>query len=95
MPHELNCNISESVWRGLQSEVQRTNTHVDDIVERALASFLGIDHHSLFQISTSGALVKGIFQGCIRVSDIKLHGDFGLGTFPELDGEMIMLDGNC
>ena len=95
MPHELNCNISESVWRGLQSEVQRTNTHVDDIVGRALASFLGIDHHSLFQISTSGALVKGIFQGCIRVSDIKLHGDFGLGTFPELDGEMIMLDGNC
>jgi hypothetical protein len=28
MPHELNCNISESAWRKLQSEVERTNTLV-------------------------------------------------------------------
>ena len=75
--------------------MHRTHTHIDYVVERALASFLGIDHHNLFQISTSNALVKGVFQGCIHVSDIKLHGDFGLGTFSELDGEMILLDGHC
>ena len=30
----------------------------------------------------------------IPFSKIKQHGDFGLGTFDDLDGEMVMLDGN-
>ncbi len=95
MSRKLNCAISEGVWQVLQSEVERTHTSLDYTVERALVSFFGLDHHSLFQVSTSGALVEGVFQGCTRVSDLKSHGDFGLGTFPSLDGEMIMLDGNC
>ncbi len=31
----------------------------------------------------------------MAVGDLKRHGDFGLGTFEGLDGEMIMLDGVC
>jgi len=39
------------------------------------------------------ALVEGIYEQKIPLTQIKEHGDFGLGTFDNLDGEMIMLDG--
>ena len=39
------------------------------------------------------ALVEGVYEEHIPYSEIKKHGDFGLGTFDNLDGEMIMLDG--
>jgi len=40
------------------------------------------------------ALVEGVYEERIPYSEIKQHGDFGLGTFDSLDGEMVMLDGN-
>ncbi len=39
------------------------------------------------------ALVEGIYQEKIPLSQIREHGDFGLGTFDDLDGEMVILDG--
>lgn len=53
------------------------------------------DSHSLFQVSTSSALVRGVFGGTLTVRDLLRHGDFGLGTFADLDGEMVILDGRC
>ena len=38
-------------------------------------------------------LVEGIYQERIPLTKIRQHGDFGLGTFDSLDGEMVMLDG--
>ncbi|MEJ0003986.1 MAG: acetolactate decarboxylase [Pararobbsia sp.] len=35
--------------------------------------------HTLFQISTSGALVAGVYQGVVSTRLILEHGDFGLG----------------
>lgn len=39
------------------------------------------------------ALVEGIYEENVTFAEIKLHGDFGLGTFNDLDGEMVMLNG--
>jgi acetolactate decarboxylase len=39
------------------------------------------------------ALVEGIYEENIPLSQVTEHGDFGLGTFHELDGEMVILDG--
>jgi len=39
------------------------------------------------------ALVEGIYEERIPLADLREHGDFGLGTFDDLDGEMVMLDG--
>ncbi len=39
------------------------------------------------------ALVEGIYEEKIPLADVKEHGDFGLGTFDHVDGEMVMLDG--
>ena len=39
------------------------------------------------------ALVEGIYEQNIPLAEIQKHGDFGLGTFNDLDGEMVLLDG--
>src|ERR1700750_1814886 len=48
---------------------------------------------TLYQISTSSALVEGVYSGSVSSSVLLEHGDFGLGTFEDLDGEMVILDG--
>ena len=47
----------------------------------------------LTQWSTIDALLKGDYDGTASLAEVKRHGDFGLGTFNELDGEMLLLDG--
>jgi Alpha-acetolactate decarboxylase/Enoyl-(Acyl carrier protein) reductase len=48
---------------------------------------------ALYQISTSTALVEGVYSGSIPSSVLLEHGDFSLGAFEDLDGEMVILDG--
>jgi acetolactate decarboxylase len=50
--------------------------------------------HVGFQISTLGALNSGVYEGATTLAQLKQHGDFGLGTFEGLDGEMVVLNGN-
>lgn len=45
------------------------------------------------QISTIDALLNGVYDGKITLQQLANHGDFGIGTFHALDGEMLMLDG--
>jgi acetolactate decarboxylase len=47
----------------------------------------------LYQISTSSALVEGVYSGSVSSLTLLEHGDLGLGTFEALAGEMIVLDG--
>jgi acetolactate decarboxylase len=48
---------------------------------------------TLYQTSTIDALLAGVYDGDLTCRDLLRHGDFGLGTFNRLDGEMIVLDG--
>ena len=47
----------------------------------------------LFQVSTINALLEGVYDGEITYGELAQHGDFGIGTFNNLDGEMIGLEG--
>ncbi len=47
----------------------------------------------LYLSAPVNAIVEGIYEERVPFSEIKRHGDFGLGTFDMLDGEMVMLDG--
>jgi acetolactate decarboxylase len=49
--------------------------------------------NSLFQVSTLDALSLGIYQGALGFHELERQGDFGVGTFDSLDGEMVALDG--
>ncbi len=46
----------------------------------------------LFQTSTLDALLEGVYDGDMTFGELREHGDFGLGTFDALDGEMIEID---
>lgn len=48
--------------------------------------------HEVFQTSLMSALLDGIYEGELTLAELLGHGNFGLGTFDELDGEMIILD---
>ena len=43
----------------------------------------------LFQTSLMSALLSGVYEGSTTIAELLTHGDFGLGTFNELDGELI------
>jgi acetolactate decarboxylase len=50
--------------------------------------------HEVFQNSTINALLEGVYDGAMTYGELRRHGDFGLGTFNALDGEMIAVDGD-
>ena len=49
----------------------------------------------MYQVSTLQALAMGYTKDVITVGELLEHGDTGLGTFRNVDGEMIMIDGHC
>ena len=51
------------------------------------------DKDTLFQVSTINALLEGVYDGEVSFKELKSRGDFGIGTFNGLDGEMIGLGG--
>src|SRR6202034_179704 len=82
-------------YEALMERMQTDKTSRDHVVATALAQCLGKPLHTLFQVSTSAARVEGLYQGAVRVSRLLQHGDFGLATFIDLDGEMVVLEGVC
>ena len=93
--HQLHVSLGDGLWDALHTLAKSTGESINHIVRRSLAESLDLEHHTIYQVSTSGALVQGVYQGCVSVADLKRYGDFGLGTFDGLDGEGIMLDGTC
>ncbi|MBU1248173.1 MAG: acetolactate decarboxylase [Proteobacteria bacterium] len=51
--------------------------------------------NTLFQVSTIQALLNGQYDGTVTFGSLLTSGDFGLGTFDKLDGEMIAFDGKA
>ena len=50
--------------------------------------------HEVYQSSTINALLEGVYDGDMTCGQLRRHGDFGIGTFNALDGEMIGFDGH-
>lgn len=48
---------------------------------------------NIFQVSVIRATVEGLYDGVMTFGDLKEHGDFGIGTFERLEGELVVLDG--
>jgi acetolactate decarboxylase len=89
----VTADIPTSLKTALDAEVARIKGSASSVITAALAQYLGTPIHTLFQVSTSGALVAGVYSGVVNVKAVLDHGDFGLGTFANLDGEMVILDG--
>ena len=64
------------------------------IISPASSFFTSCNHaeNTIFQVSTIGALVLGSYDSDYSYRDVMCHGNFGVGTFSNLNGEMIALD---
>src|SRR5258708_29205208 len=92
MPN-LNVVIPDSLASDLNNAVARWATSPDSVVTAALSQYFQTCRHRAYQISTSAALVQGVSGGAVSSGKLLANGDFGLGTFEHLDGEMVVLDG--
>src|SRR5260370_37643167 len=92
MPH-LPVVIPDSLASILNTLVARRSTSPDSVVTAALSQYFQTGRHRAYQISTSAALVQGVSDGAVSSRKLLANGDFGLGTFEHLDGEMMVLDG--
>jgi acetolactate decarboxylase len=60
----------------------------------ALSAGCALEGDELYQTSTVPALMAGVYDSDKDTKQILGHGDFGLGTFDAVNGEMIILDGS-
>lgn len=90
---KIEAFIPESIYTALQAKVSADKETADHLLSVALSQYLDQPLHTLFSFSTSAAIVEGLYQGALRVGRLLEHGDFGIGTFINADGEMIILDG--
>ncbi|MBN2028960.1 acetolactate decarboxylase [bacterium] len=63
------------------------------IVCLLLLSNLFAQHDVLTQVFTIDALLNGLYDGETTIQELAEWGDFGIGTFNALDGEMVAVDG--
>ena len=54
---------------------------------------MGSKDSLLYICAPLNALVEGIYEENIHLGEVLKHGNFGIGTFDDLDGEMVILDG--
>ena len=85
--------IPASLSAALEKAASARASSIDSIVTAALSEYFQTDRHRAYQISTSAALVQGAYDGVVAARVLLANGDFGLGTFERLDGEMVILDG--
>ena len=85
-------HLQPALARQLGAWRKETGLTISEIVAHALQRLVG-DNDKTFQTSTLNALMEGASTGDMTMTELKTHGDFGLGTFDGLDGEMIELDG--
>ena len=71
----VTVEIPTSLKIALDRETARVGGDESTVVTAALAEHLGTPVHTLFQISTSGALVAGVYSRAVSVETILDHGD--------------------
>jgi acetolactate decarboxylase len=90
----LTVTIPSSLEAVLKDGVVGRASSLDSVVMAALSQYFQTARHRAYQISTSAALVQGVYAGAVSSRTLLANGDFGLGTFEHLDGEMVVLDGS-
>jgi acetolactate decarboxylase len=89
----LRVHLPPALAGQLGARRKQTGQTLSAIIIQALERLLGDEDKTVFQTSTVNALMEGASTGDMTMGELKTHGDFGLGTFDGLDGEMIELDG--
>lgn len=62
-------------------------------VSSSISSVSSKDTECMYQVATLQSLMQGYYSTVVTAKELKSHGNIGLGTFENCNGEMIMLDG--
>jgi acetolactate decarboxylase len=92
----MDSSLDPTLRTALNNAAARTGRDPQAIMESALREYLTAHpkgHNAVYLSAPVNALVEGLYEQNTTFTELKQHGDFGLGTFNDLDGEMIMLDG--
>ena len=92
----LFSSLPPDLLKQLRIASGRTGYSSQELIERALRQFLissTSKDNAVYLSAPISALVEGLYVEDTTMAEIKRHGDFGLGTFNFLDGEMVLLDG--
>jgi acetolactate decarboxylase len=76
------CNLND------KQQQEQTNQPSDQLQAAADPA-----HNAITQVATIDALLAGVYDGHMTLETLRTFGDFGIGTFEGLDGEMVLLDG--
>ncbi len=93
---KLELHLRPDLLNRLTTSAQRMGVSVADLTEQAVRRFLLNKQggNAVYLSAPIIALVEGFYVENTNMAFLKEHGDFGLGTFNYLDGEMVVLDGN-
>ncbi len=93
---KLEIYLQDDLLKRIAISAERMGVSVADLTEEALRRFLFSKRpgNAVFLSAPIVALVEGFYVENTTMALLKEHGDFGLGTFNYLDGEMVVLDGN-
>jgi len=92
---KIEIHLSDELLKKLKNATKRTGSSEAELVDCALRRFFNDKQtdSAVYLSAPINALVEGFYVENTTIADIKGHGDFGLGTFNFLDGEMVLLDG--
>lgn len=85
--------ITEELSHLLKKTATQAGLSESGLAESILYAGLRSRETRLYQISSTAALVQGVLQGTLSSARLLESGNFGVGTFENLDGEMIVLNG--
>ncbi len=88
----MQIEISKEMGKNVEEKALRFKRTKEEIVRTALTEYLDKDI-PIYISAPINSLVEGLYKENTLISDIKKRGNFGIGTFNNLDGEMVMLDG--
>ena len=80
------CSAQQSGNNGGQQETAAAQTEMKSAQTEN-------DRETIYQVALLQSLTQGYYDGIIKVSELKKHGDIGIGTFEGVNGEMIVLNG--
>lgn len=94
---EATITVTETTEASENTEVAES-TEVSESTEAADTTEAGeiietIEDETVYQVALLQSLMLGDYTGSVSVGELKKHGDIGLGTFQDVNGEMIVLDG--
>jgi len=92
-PGSSTIDLPAAIVRRLNERAERVGVPADVLVAELLGRQVGAGGNVLYVSAPVNALVEGLYREDTTIADVLRRGDFGLGTFNDLDGEMIVRDG--